>query len=49
MRMETCEMYHFLTQIARRLGIKYSTAKTLTRNYRSIPEEQNTLLVNALC
>lgn len=36
-------------QIAKRLGIKYSTAKTLTRNYKAIPEEQNTTLVNSLC
>lgn len=36
-------------QIAKRLGIKYSTAKTLTRNYKAIPEEQNTALVNSLC
>jgi hypothetical protein len=31
------------------LGIKYSTAKTLTRNYKAIPEEQNTALVDTLC
>jgi hypothetical protein len=38
-----------LSQVARRLGIKYSTAKTFTRNYQSLPEEKNTALVDALC
>ena len=38
-----------MTQIARKLGIKYSTAKTLIRNYKALPEESNRELVQALC
>lgn len=36
-------------QIAKRLGIKYSTAKTLARNYKAIPEELNPDFVNTIC
>jgi hypothetical protein len=35
-------------QITQRLGIKYSTAKTLLRNYKRLPEESDERLVRSL-
>lgn len=35
--------------MAKKLGIKYSTAKTLVRNYRGIYEFENKELVRAVC
>ncbi len=38
-----------MTQIAKKLGIKYSTAKTLLRNYKGIYELEDKELVRTLC
>jgi hypothetical protein len=35
--------------MARQLGIKYSTAKTLVRNYRDIFEREDEAVVRAAC
>lgn len=48
--MLTSDKYQTIfMQIAKNLGLKYSTAKTLIRNYKGTPEEKNQELMTRIC
>lgn len=50
MKMPILLRYPLLViKVAKKLGLNYSTAKTLARNYKGVPEEHNQDLMTRIC